>query len=137
MPGGLIAGVRRNIPQADIQGRGWRECYRDTYANGATSLAQILAACQGEQLMIGCRATGQQNLLVGAEGLFAEVTRDVGDGQDAVNTHNGVDFYFSNGASWGFAPGGLGVSRNSCDIDGAQVDDRMCWHTSAGNINAG
>ena len=52
-------------------------------------------------------------------------------------THNanGVGWYFNNSWSWGYAPVGQMVNRNSCDVNAGV--DRLCWHTSAGNINGG
>ena len=134
---GLVAGVQRGVTPAALAARGWQACYQDVYGNNGTPLAQILAGCQGEQLLMGCRQVGQPNLQLAAEGLFAEVTRDVGDGGASVNPHNGVDFYYSNNASWGFAPPGLGVSRSSCDVSVDGGDARMCWHTSGAAINGG
>jgi len=76
-------------------------------------------------------------LQLAALGNRADVLFDVGNGQNAVHTANGVDWYYSTGASWGFAPGGLGVNRFTCDTLDTQPGARMCWHTSGGNMNAG
>ncbi|MCB9548300.1 MAG: hypothetical protein H6706_20990 [Myxococcales bacterium] len=133
----LVPGVQHDLPPAVIAGRGWEQCYRDLYNNFNTPLANILDGCQGDQLMIACRQVGQPNYLLAAEGDFAEVTRDVGDANNNVNNHNGVDFYFSQSWSWGFAAAGTGVARNSCDTSNVQPADRMCWHTGDGLINGG
>ncbi|MEZ4475671.1 MAG: hypothetical protein R3F60_33705 [bacterium] len=132
-----VPGIQHDVAPATLASRGWEQCYRDTYNNDVTPLADILGGCEGEELMMACRAVGQNNWLLAAEGDYAEVTRDVGDGQAAFNSHNGVDFYFSNNASWGFGPGGLGVNRTTCDTSDVQPGDRMCWHTTAGVLDGG
>lgn len=135
----LVPGVRHNVGSAELTARAWVECYSQAYSEGGAPLQVILNACQGDLLMMGCRYAGMINppLIVAAEGLYSEVTRNVGNGADAVNTHNDVDFYFSGNASWGFAPGGLGVTRSTCDQDVERAEDRMCWHTSGDTFTPG
>jgi hypothetical protein len=134
--GGLYTfeGVGQNVPEADLDG--WRVCHRDTYAS-VTPIANILAACDGEFVMYACRLIGRPNLTLAAMGARAEVFRDTGDRNNAVNTHNGVSFYFSQNYSVGFVPAGEVPSRNSCDTGQVQGDLRMCWHTSANALNPG
>lgn len=134
---GLIPGVQRDVPVASLADRGFFECYRDRYNSAGTPLDQVLGDCAGSELLIGCRPTGAPRLTVAAEGLFEEVTRDVGGGREAVNPHNGVHFYFSRSASWGFAPLGAGVFRNTCDTASPEDANRMCWHTSNDAFRAG
>jgi cysteine-rich repeat protein len=135
--GGLIPGIQRDLPIAAITDRGFRLCYTEGYDAGGAPLDGVLEACRGTDLLIGCRPTGADVLTVAAEGRFDEVTQDVGDGNDAVHTHNGVDFYFSPAASWGFAPQGMGVARNTCDVADQESPERMCWHTQAGAFRTG
>ena len=135
--GGLIAGVQHDVAIAAITARGFRACYTGLYEVGGVPLDDVLAGCAGTQLLIGCRPTGADTLTVAAEGLFEEVTRDVGGGAGAVNPHNGVDFYFSRSASWGFAPAGGGVNRNTCDVVDEESPDRMCWHTQRDAFRGG
>ena len=134
---GLISGIQRDIPVAALTQRGWQPCHVSTYDRAGQPLDDVLEACAGEQLFIGCRATGAPTLLAGAEGLFDEVTRDVGNGAGATHTHNQVDFYFSREASWGFAPAGVGVNRNTCDVADEASPERMCWHTTASQFRGG
>ncbi len=134
---GLIRGVQRDVPIAAVNARGYRPCYTGLYDVGGVPLDDVLAGCAGNQLLIGCRPTGDDTLRVAAEGLFEEVTRDVGGGRGAVNAHNGVDFYFSRSASWGFAPAGEGVNRNTCDVEDEDSPERMCWHTQGDAFRGG
>ena len=56
-----------------------------------------------------------KSVQVTAIGARNEVFQDVGDDNNAVNPHNGVNWYFSTERSWGYAPAGQAVNRNSCD----------------------
>ncbi|MCA9545241.1 MAG: hypothetical protein KC613_12645 [Myxococcales bacterium] len=135
--GDLVPGVRQNVPEEALLGIGWRPCFRGTYDQNQPTVAQILADCRGEALLMACRQVGDPTLALAAEGLYADVTFDVGGAQPAVHTANGVNWYFNNNTSWGFAPEGAAVNRNSCDTLDEQGELRMCWHTSAGNLNSG
>ena len=137
VPNGLVPGVQQNFRGAALADRGWRQCYVDRYGNGGESLQAVLDGCRGDHLLIACREVGNPVFRVGAEGLFEEVTRDVGGDGGATNTHNGVDFYYSTNASWGFAPAGAGVARNTCDTADQESPERMCWHTSNGALRGG
>ncbi|MEZ4468974.1 MAG: MopE-related protein, partial [bacterium] len=135
----LVPGVQQNVPAADVAERGWRECWRGTY-DGVSPIADMLAACEGEQLMMACRPVGAANLQLAAEGLRADVLFDVGIEANGRHVHNGVSWYFSNDFSWGFAPGDEPVNRNSCDFNEGQqtaADQRLCWHTGAGHVTSG
>ena len=72
-----------------------------------------------------------------AAGMRADVLFDVGNQNAGKHEANGVAWYYSDSYSWGFARGGDTVSRNSCDTANTNPQDRLCWHTSAGNINGG
>jgi hypothetical protein len=125
---------------------GWRVCYAATY-DDATVLANVLAACDGEEVLLGCRPTGDDRLQVAAGGLRAEVFRDVGPNSQASHVHNGVQFYFDETSSIGFAPVGAPIDRNSCDYlatpdwNSGSLDAttplRMCWHTNGNSLSAG
>ncbi len=134
--GGLFfyEGIGQDVPAIDLDG--WEMCYQGTY-NESTELAPILDACAGSLVAIGCRMVGAEDFTLLAMGETAEVFFDVGNANDAVNNHNGVDFYYSPSRSMGFAPEGTGVSRNSCDTANVMPELRMCWHTSGGRLNSG
>ena len=127
----LPAGVQQNVPVATVTSGGWNECYRDTYDNRSTPMATILASCGGERLMMACRATGSNTLSVLAQAPRVDVIFDTGT-SNTTRSSNGVEWYFNQNYSWGFAPGGQAVSRNSCDVAGNENNDRICWHTGTG-----
>lgn len=62
---------------------------------------------------------------------------DTGQVANGVHEANGVGWYYSDQYSWGFAPAGAPVNRNSCDVEGQADETRMCWHTGGGNLNFG
>ncbi|MEZ4474593.1 MAG: hypothetical protein R3F60_28165 [bacterium] len=135
--GGLFTfeGIRQNVPDADLGG--WEVCHRDLYAESAAVINNILAACDGDYVMYGCRQVGQPNWQLVAMGERDIVFRNTGDNNNVLNDHNGVSWYFSQGYSIGFVQPGTGVSRNSCDTGNAQPDLRLCWHTGGGRLNGG
>jgi hypothetical protein len=129
-----FSGVASNVPVAELTG--WTQCYSDTYANSATPVASILAACSQANLLLACRTTGSPTLTIAAHAPRADVTFDTGT-LSVTHDANGVGWYFNNSFSWGFAPAGDAVLRNSCDVGNSDASLRLCWHTGGGNINAG
>jgi hypothetical protein len=118
----------------------WTQCYVGNYGESSlpsTDLTTILTACNRTKLMMGCRPMGASSLQLAAMGSRSDVLNpSCGDQQNCTNEGNGVGWYFSNDQSWGFAPAGQSVSRNSCDTNGfgdASGPFRMCWHTYANN----
>jgi hypothetical protein len=137
-----FTGVMTNVPIAQLVG--WQQCYLGSYADNATPLSTILSQCSKAKLLMGCRPTGGSVLQVAANGLRTDVTFDTGTGATSTHTANGVAWYYSTTWSWGFAPAGDAVNRNSCDTVASSIggagpdpDKRLCWHTSGGNINTG
>jgi hypothetical protein len=134
--GATFAGVRTGQNIHDYIDTGFQPCLQTGY-NSTVSLAEISDACTGDVLMMACRQAGSPTLTVSAIGRRAEVFEDVGAGVTAVNLHNGTNWYNSADRSWGFAPSGQTVNRNSCDTLTALGDQRLCWHTSSNNLSAG
>jgi hypothetical protein len=69
-------GPQTNVAVATVTGGGWRECYRDLYSNGATTVASILSQCAGNNLMMACRPTGNATLQLLAQAPRADVITD-------------------------------------------------------------
>jgi hypothetical protein len=135
-----FSGVSTNVPISSLTG--WTQCYSDTYGNSSTALSSINAQCSKAKLLLGCRPTGAPTLQVAAWAPRTDVLFDTGTGNVPHNA-NGVGWYFNGSWSWGFAPQGDAINRNSCDTvassigGGADGTLRMCWHTGGNNINAG
>ena len=134
--GGLFyaPGIQQNVPEAGLNG--WRICHQDGY-DGNTPVANLLGACNGRYVALGCRPADDPNYTLLAMGEHDQVFFDTGDGNSDVHEHNGVNWYFSQSFSIGFVPVGELPARNSCDTNQGQPDLRMCWHTGGGNLNPG
>ena len=140
-----VTGVQLDVP-ASTATRGWTACFSEEYSQ-ATPLSAIQAACNKANVMMACRRTGSANFQLLAQAPRSDVFFNTGDANTAKHEANGVAWYWSDNASFGFAPGGLSVDRSNCDyIDSyggspqagiGQGDKRMCTHTSGGSSNDG
>lgn len=140
-----FSGVRQDVP-VNTATSGWTECFKEEF-DAITPLATIQAACSKGKIMQACRQTGSPTLRLLAQGNRSDVFFDTGDGETATHDANNVSWYWSGNASFGFAPLGAGVLRDSCDwidsYDGSpqegvgQGDKRMCTHTDSGNSSDG
>ena len=136
----IPVGVQQNLDAAQVAAAGWQVCHSSRYSQAGFGLAEVQAACQGMYVMMACRPVGAPAYALAAAGEYGAVFLDVGAGEGASHLHNGVQWYYSPSWSWGFAPGGFGVNRFSCDYnDGGQVapELRMCVHTSGNAIDQG
>ncbi len=122
---------------------GWTQCFSETYGQNNTDLGAVQKLCQGSLMMLACRRVGSANLQVAAYAKREDVLFDTGLGNDLHNA-NGVGWYYSGEESWGFAPEGLPVVRNSCDTQDSSIVDsgaggaqRLCWHTSGFYLQGG
>jgi len=136
-----FSGVMQNVPVASLTG--WTQCYTEVYAQNTTSIADLRKACSGSLLMMACRTQGSSTLQIAAYAPRADVFFDTGVGND-THQANGVGWYFSGSRSWGFAPAGDDVLRDSCDTRdstisavGTDGDLRLCWHTGGDFLQGG
>lgn len=144
----LPVGPQTDVPVATVENGGWTECYRDIYANDLDA-DFVLSQCSGQRLMLACRMTGSQTLILLAQGLARDVTYDTGnDNPDVTHVANGVGWYFNEkfndfeetGGAWGFARAGDSVIKFNCDFDTSGAnDERLCWHLQpdAGGFRCG
>ncbi len=116
---------------------GWEICHQDTYGESGTRIADVLAQCDGEYIMYGCKQNAAENWQLLAMGERDEVFRNTGDQGNQLNEHNGVAWYFSQSWSIGFVLPGTGVQRNSCDTANNSPEYRLCWHTGNTSFNGG
>jgi hypothetical protein len=138
--GVFFEGIQQDLPEREVLTGGFELCYRGFYDDPPgpeTALDDILAACDGEILMMGCRPEGAEDLTLAAMGERAVVLTDLGDERAPGNLHNGANWYFARSWSWGFAPPDAGLHRETCDVAADNVDRRMCWHTAGGTLNGG
>ncbi len=133
-----FSGIKRFVPADQLTD--WTVCHTDTYADSGTALNDILADCDGANLLLACRPVGSSLFTLAAWAKREDVLFDTGVNDTVVHNSNGVDWYFNDSWSWGFAPEGAGVNKNSCDYnDGilGQQESRLCWHTFDGDIDSG
>jgi Stigma-specific protein, Stig1 len=126
-----FVGPQNNVAIASLQG--WSQCFVTTYADTSTVVSDVETACSGSQLMMACRPTGSDTLQLAAYAGRDDVTFEEGTG-DTTHNANGTEWYFDDSYSWGFAPGGSSVERNSCDVENINSGDgaqRLCWHTES------
>jgi phage shock protein A len=130
-----FSGIQTNLPLASLSG--WSVCHTETYATNGKSLSQLQSQCNKAKLMLACRPTGSSTLTVAAYADRADVLFDVGTASTATHQGNGVNWYYNSSWSWGFAPIGESVMRNSCDVATTNADKRLCLHTGGGTLNGG
>ncbi len=124
----MFSGVKINISE-ELLGD-WTVCYTDTYdvAMGSV-LGDITTNCDGDNLMIACRPAGAGTYTVAAWAPRADVLFDTGTDITTTHAANGVEWYYNAAWSWGFAPAGETVGKDSCDATAGS--SRLCWHTEA------
>jgi hypothetical protein len=136
-------GPQTNVDISTVTSGGWTLCFSETYDTGTSDISSTLAGCSGDLLMMAGGATGSNTLLLLAWAPVVDVTFDTGTG-NTTHKANGSEWYFNSSLSWGFAPDGAAVDRQSCDIEASSIttpdgttDQRLCWETSGGIIAAG
>ena len=123
-------GVQNDVALGTVAGWGFSECSVVNYAqsNAGSRSAAMLSGCSGDYLMMAARRVGSTVYEVLAAADFSDVIFETGTG-NTTHSANGVEWYFNDNYSWGFAGGGDVVSRTSCDTAGYSERDRLCWHT--------
>jgi hypothetical protein len=132
----MPVGPQVNVALSTVTNGSWTQCFSEAYGSSGTSFNSILSACGGGgNLMLAGRATGSDTLLVLAQAPLTDVT--FGTSGNATHNANGTEWYFRDGWSWGFAPGGETVTLNSCDTTNQSSPDRLCWHAGVGVLEGG
>jgi hypothetical protein len=134
------SGVQQNVPLTHLVG--WTLCHSGAYDETAPSLTTILQHCDKSKLLLACRGSGAPTLSLVAMAPRHDVLFDCGSTATCTKQSNGVGWYYSTDYSWGFAPGGLAVNRNTCDGNDVTAPElfpelRMCWRTSGGSLDNG
>ena len=131
-------GPQANVDQSALTG--WQACWTSDYSS-TVSLDSILAACNGDYLLLAGGPSASTVFDVLAAAPRSDVLFDTGTG-NTPHDANGSGWYYNSSWSWGFAPTGDVIDRNSCDVaavyDGAGDQNlRLCWHTYSNNVNPG
>jgi hypothetical protein len=136
----LPVGVQTNVPLSMLSG--WTLCFTDTY-NIAITAPNVTNVCSGGHMLLGCMPNNSATLTVMAAGLTTDVEFPTGNtqcGQNKTHIANGVEWYFDNNFSIGFAPAGDATTLCECDEAATPDNDkRLCWHTinNAGGYRCG
>lgn len=117
---------------SQLETGGWVVCHEDAYGDQGVPIADIVSSCAGPYLMLACRPSAASDMLtLAAADARSVVLQADAFGATAHHAANGVGWYFTDTASWGFFPAGATVNRNRCDDTRATADDRrLCWHAS-------
>jgi hypothetical protein len=127
------SGPQVNVSESQLTG--WTQCWSGLY-NGTVSLATVLAACQGDYLLLAGGPVGSTTFDVVAAAPRADVIHDTGN-SNTPHDANGTGWYYSSSRSWGFAKQGDAINRITCDVLNVNPAQRLCWHTSGGNMTGG
>lgn len=127
------SGVQMGVGESVVEAGGWEMCFSKSSGESADL---PLASCTGEHLMLACRLGASVTLQVLAMAPRYDVLFDTGRSNTPHNS-NGVGWYYSDSYSWGFAPEGDEITRQSCDTASTNGDQRLCWHTSDGRFTTG
>ena len=97
------------------------------------NISSILASCNKDKLLLGCRPVGNTVLTLAAMGNRADVLYNCSASNSITRVANGVGWYFAMNAgnwnSWGFVMGTNAAVRGNCDGDMAtNAAYRLCWH---------
>lgn len=136
------SGVQVNVVTANLPAT-WTQCFSQRFNVSTTALATIQFQCGKDKLMVACRQAGSATLTAAAWAPRADVFFDTGN-LNIPHVANGVGWYFdpNSGAvrsSWGFAPAGAPILRQTCDVKNSSRDPtggdgnkRVCFETGTG-----
>lgn len=139
----LPVGPQNDVAYNTVINGGWTLCFSEAYGQGGTLLAGALTNCTGSKLMMAGIENGSDTIKLLAQAGKTDVLFDTGDANNVTHTANGTNWYFSTNWSWGFAPAGDAVLRETCDASGVFNDDisgfnqRLCWHTGDNALSGG
>ena len=112
----------------------WSLCYSALYITGMfPNITSILATCNKNKLLLGCRPVGNSLLTLAAMGDRSDVLYNTSASASTTRLANGVSWYFTtntgNWNAWGFVMGGDTSVRGNCDGDmSTNPAYRLCWH---------
>ncbi|MEE2787111.1 MAG: MopE-related protein [Myxococcota bacterium] len=130
-------GVRTNVPVETLADAGFEPCFSTPYNSANHRVEAMIDSCHQDEWVVACRRVDAVDYLVAATGLRVEILTDVGQEIAAVHAHNGVDWYFNDDYSMGYAASGTPVERRRCDMGNEAAEQRLCWHTTNGLLTSG
>jgi hypothetical protein len=132
---GLYWGIGPQLNLSLSMLNGWSLCYNNTYnvpLNGF-QLITILNQCNKSKLLLGCGPLITPNIYsVAAMDYRINVLYNCSNNYSCSHISNGLQWYFSDNSSWGFAGQSDNILRNPCDTTTTSPYTRLCWHTVPG-----
>jgi hypothetical protein len=137
-------GPQVNVAMGTVITGGWSVCFSAPYGQFGPSVATAVSGCTGDLMMLAAAVNGSNDFDLLAWAPKADVMFNTGF-SNTPHDANGSGWYFSDTYSWGFAPAGAPIDRQSCDIVAstsfggvdATTPLRLCWHTGGGNMSGG
>ena len=128
--GSIPSGVQLLLPDSFLAG--WTSHYDEGYTH-ATKRADLAVPSSAKWVFVGARSP-EGTITIGAVGARDEVLKETP--RNRPHEHNGVAWYLTEGASFGFAPAGCEVHQSDADpLDSDSDDDmdnqgdfRLSWH---------
>ena len=128
--GSIPSGVQLLLPDSFLAG--WTSHYDEGYTH-VTKLADLAVPSSAKWVFVGARSP-EGTITIGAVGARDEVLKETP--RNRPHEHNGVAWYLTEGASFGFAPAGCEVHQSDADpLDSDSDDDmdnqgdfRLSWH---------
>lgn len=118
---------KNNIYWNTMRSWGWSTFYDSQYAHRTQHNHPFPSLNDNYWIFTGCRHQGSNMFNVGAFIKGGQIRRR---GSNFDFNSNGVRWYYQNGRSNGFAPGGQPISLNSADTYNSGSWDRISWHLS-------
>ena len=121
--GSIPSGVQLALPDSFLDG--WTSHYDESYTD-VTKPTDLAVPSSAKWVFVGARSP-EGTITIGAVGARDEVLKETS--KNHPHEHNGVAWYLTKGASFGFAPAGCKVDQNAADDDmDNQGDFRLSWH---------
>ena len=120
--GSIPSGVQLALPDSFLDG--WTSHYDEDYTH-VTKPTDLAVPSSAKWVCVGARSP-EGTITIGAVGARDEVLKETP--KNRPHEHNGVAWYLTKGASFGFAPAGCEVNQNDADNMDSQGDFRLSWH---------
>lgn len=120
----FFPGVRTNVDPTLYPK--WTLCFNESFGGHIITSVDYLfdTLCTGKRLMVACGNT--TNWIAAANAPREDVLFETS--QTDTHLANGVEWYFVPALSFGYAPQGLAVRLDDCDVENEQGDKRVCIH---------
>ena len=132
--GKIPVGVQLSLPASFLDG--WTQHFDEGYGHETFHEHLLGVPSSAKWIFVGARDP-EGNITIGAVGARDKVLQETP--RNSPHDHNGVAWYLTPNASFGFAPAGCTVSQNEADSGLAeeQGESRLSWHLGGSTGIAG